>query len=381
MRYSQTLTILALALLLFIGGSLVSTESQAQQPLTEGNFVFVNYIGQEMTFDLDDVTHHVPGTDTVSDGGRLVLTLAAGEHKFAANVPGGPRGFAGEFTIVSGEVVAKAARIEQTGPVVRNGKLLVAPQDFVAVFDYNPAPPPAVEMPVVDTWQPTPASAGQGSLVLVNHIGRELTFDLNGQLYKVPAPTNTIPGRLQIGVNPGFHRYTASVPAGSLNREITVVAGQVTALNFTADPPEPLKYKVGEEFEVLQPVIMRLFAEDITAQAVMAETTPPLALEDQAPQILPETGGVVILPAIDDGLLVKNYAGDTLTLTINQQVYTIPDGAEYRLALPPGLYSYTASRPGLATTGLVDLAVGQSLELSIAINVAHDFLNVYETWR
>lgn len=357
-----------------------STTAFAQEGSGNANFIFVNFIGQEMTFDLDDVTYVIPGTDTMPDGGRLELQLQAGEHKYAANIPGG-EGSAGEFTIVPGEIVARAARIEQTSPRVDdNGILLEKPRDFVFVFDFDPFAEPVEETSIIDDWQPTIASPGSASIVWINHIGEELTVDLNGQLYKISPQSNNIPGRLQIEVTPGNYRYTASVPAGSFNSEFTAIAGQVVGLAIYADPlPEP-EYNVGEEFEFVQPVTMHLFEEDLTgrAQAATEPVTP-----DTAPATLPATGGeigpaIVEPPLLYEGLLVKNYTGDTLIFTINNQAYSVPDNTEQTLSLPPGHYSYTASLPFVATTGELDLGAGQGVELSIAINVAHDFLTVYQ---
>ncbi len=358
-----------------------STSIYAQQEATGENFIFINYIGQEIILDLDDVTYTVPGTDMFPEGGRFAMTLPAGEHKFATNVPGGPPGFAGEFTINSGDVVAKAARIDQTGPIVDNKGILVEPpRDFVFVFDFDPFAVPVEDVPVVDTWQPSVATPAKGSLVWINHIGDELAVDLSGTLYKVPAKVDDIPGRVQIDVAPGNYRYTASVPYGSLNSEVTVEAGRVTALNLSADPqPEP-EYDVGEEFELLPPVTMNLFAADVTGQAEAA--VEPI-MPDSAPQTLPNTGGeispvAVEVPVVMDGLHIKNYAGDTLLFTINNKTFTIPNNTEQTLTLAPGQYTYTASIPLVATTGSVDLGVGRGVELSVAINVNHDVLSVFQ---
>ena len=352
----------------------------AQGGADNGNFIFINYIGQEMTFDLDDVTYIIPGTDTMPEGGRLSLQLSTGEHKFAANIPGGS-GSAGEFTIIPGVVVAKAARIEQTSPRVdNNGILLEKPKDMVFVFDFDPFGMPVEETPLVDDWQPNVALSGSASLVWINHIGDELTVDLNGQLYKVPPSNNNIPGRLQVDVTPGEYQYTASVPAGSLNSELTAVAGQVVGLVIFADPLPEREYKIGEEFEFVQPLTLHLVEEDLTGQT-QAVAEP--ATSDTAPLTLPNTGGIIgpvtIEPSVmSDGLHIKNYAGDALIFTINNQAYTIPNNAEQTLPVPAGHYTYTASTPFVATTGEVDVFVGQGVELSIVINVAHDFLTVYQ---
>jgi hypothetical protein len=357
-----------------------ATDSHAQQEVGGENFIFVNFIGREMSFDLDDVTYLIPGTDTTPEGGQLALQLPAGDHKYAAHIPG-IDGSAGEFTITPGQVVAKAARIEQTSPEVKDGILVAAPDDVVLVFDFDPLAGPAQEIPVVDTWQPEVAGPGSASLVFSNFVGDELTLDLNGQRYTVAPPARDIPGRLQLDVSPGLYRYTASVPAGSTNGEIMAVSGQVVGLTVFADPLPEREYDVGEEFELLLPVTMRVFEEDLTARAGVAAESLPAEI---APGTLPDTGGTIdpvdilspLRPA--EGLVVKNFAGDTLLLTINDQVYSIPVDTERTLALPPGQYSYTASIPFVATTGELDLQAAQTVELSIAINVAHDLLSVYQ---
>ena len=77
--------------------------------------------------------------------------------------------------------------------------------------------------------------------------------------------------------------------------------------------------------------------------------------------------------------LVKNYTGDTLVFTIDNQAYFVPDNSEETILLTtPGSYNYTASLPYVATTGTVNLPEGHGIELSIAINLARDFLSVYQ---
>ena len=56
--------------LLFVTALIIilPTTTQAQQRLNE-NFIFINYIGQALTLDLDDVTYIIPGTDVAPEGG------------------------------------------------------------------------------------------------------------------------------------------------------------------------------------------------------------------------------------------------------------------------------------------------------------------------
>jgi hypothetical protein len=365
--------------MLLVLGSFPTIISAQQTSEGQPNFVFINYFGQEMVFDLDDITYTIPGTATAPEGGRLELTLAEGEYKYAANVPGVDTGSAGTFIIAPGGYVGKAARLEKTNALLdRNGEVLEKPREYIYVFEVDPFAAPAVTSAVVDTWQPATAAPGQGSLVWTNYNGTELTIDLNGALYKVPAAANNLPGRLQIDVAPGLYRYTASVPYGSLNGEVAVMAGQVTGLTLSAKPQEEPEYKVGEPSPLTRPVELQLYQEDLTSRA--ASVTPTAS---PAPADLPASGAVLPSPTQEagvasNGLLVKNYAGETLIFTINDQAYEVPNNSQTTLSLPPGRYNYTVSLPFVATTGTVEVAAGSGLELSVAINIKHDVLSVYQ---
>ncbi len=371
-------SILALVwLLTALSAAIFPTFTYAQQNGQEKpNFVFVNYLGQELTLDLDDVTYTVPSTAVSPAGGRLELGLAAGEHKYAAHAPGIGLGSSGTFVIGPDGPIGKAARLDKTGPALdRDGLVLEKPRDYVQVFDFDPLAAPAPVAPVVDTWQPTAPAPGQSSLAWTNYNGDELTVDLNGQLYKVPGAVANVPGRLQINVAPGVYRYTASVPYGSLNGEVNVTSGQVVGLTISAKlQPEP-KYEIGEPSPLPREVELVLAQEDLTARTIPAGEIAPAEVPS-AEGIAPPANGVTEKTV--PGLVVKNYSGDTLNFTINGLAYLIPNQAETKLTLPPGQYNYTASLPDVATTGTVEVTKGQPLELSVAINVNHNVLSVYQ---
>jgi hypothetical protein len=303
------------------------------QETTDSNFILINYVGQDITLDLDDTTYTVPGTNTNPEGGRFELQLGPGEHKYAVNVPQ-VGGSAGEFTIEPGGTFAKGVRLEMGNPAIdRNGLLLEEPQEEVFLFDIDPfATAPTGVEPAVDIWQPVPPASGQGSIVWINHSGEdELTVDLAGQLYKITPKRNDIPGRLQVDLSPGTYRYTASVPYGSLNGEIAVAAGEVAGLNIIPGIKKEPEYEVGEEVEI-PPVELSVFAESLTGQTATVQP-------DLAPEAMPETEAetattAVEAPAVSEGVLVKNYTGDTLIFTINNQAVPIPDGAEQKITLP-----------------------------------------------
>jgi len=367
--------LLLLLVVLTLGSFPLATHAQ-QGDAGKPNFIFVNYFGQEMVFDLDDVTYTIPGTATAPEGGRLELQLASGEHKYAANVPGVDTGSAGTFVITPGGFVGKAARMELTNALLdRDGNVLEKPKEYVFVFDFDPFAAPVPQAPAGDTWQPVAAAVGQGSLAWTNYNGDELTVDLNGTIYKVPPAANNGPGRLQINLAPGLYRYTASLPNGSLNGEINLAAGQVVGMNVSAKLQEEPDYDIGEPSPLPLPVDLLLSQEDLTAKA-----TPQVQV---VPGELPTSGGVpapAAAPAVTTpaGLLIKNYAGDTMTFTINEQTFTIANNASTVLSLPPGRYNFTASLPFVATTGTVDITAAKGVDLSIATNVNHDVLSVYQ---
>lgn len=378
---------LLLIVVLLLGGFPEAVNAQ-QDGDGNPNFVFVNYIGQEVVLDLDDITYTVPSTAVAPAGGRLELQLAPGEHKYAANVPGIDTGSAGTFIITAGGYVGKAARLEKTNALLdREGNVLEKPKDYVFVFDVDPFAEPVAPTPVVDTWQPRVAAPDQSSLVWTNYTGDELTVDLNGTIYKVPPAANDIPGRLQIDVAPDLYRFTASVPNGSVNGEINATAGQVTGLNISAKLQPSPKFEIGEPSPLPLPVDLLLSQEDLTARAVpvgqaaQAQSTTSSGAATPAGTTTPASTAApadTATPAVPTGLLIKNYTGDTLTFTINEQAYPVISNAETVLPLPPGRYNYTASLPFVATTGTVDLTADQRVELSIATNVDHDILNVYQ---
>ena len=147
------------------------------------------------------------------------------------------------------------------------------------------------------------------------------------------------------------------------------------------------------------PVSLKLFRENLTDAAATA--VQPVTLPD-VPAVLPatpsnglpvqpttpsETAAVTgdlpdivdtpVTPSNATGLLVKNYAGDALVFTINNQTVTIAENGEQLLDLPTGSYSYTASVPFAAANGIVELSTGQRAELSVVTNVEH---NALQTW-
>lgn len=372
MLKNRILVTLSFLLFAALVAGLFPAAGWAQEEAGEPNFVFVNYLGQPVTLDLDDTTYTVPGTETNAEGGRLAFSLAAGEHKYAVNAAGVPTGTRGTFVIEPGQVVGRAVRLEQTGPSLdREGNVLKKPEDYIFMFDIDPLAAPEAPAPVVDTWQPAPAPGGMGSLVWINYTGDELTVDLNGQVYRVPPQSNDIPGRLQTDLEPGLYRFTASVPYGAISSEVDVSAGEVSGLNVSAELQPAPEYRVGEPVTIPE-VTLRLDREDLTAQAGAVVATTPAPGGTEQPESMPAPDAA----PVSEGLLIKSYVGETVVFTIDGEQHFIPAGAEQTIQLDPGQYNFTASLPYVAQTGTIDVAAGQGITLSLSTNVAGNVLNV-----
>ncbi len=354
--------------------------NQAQQNVT-GNFIFINYFGQELQLELDDTRYVVPGTATQSDGGRLTLTLALGQHKYAVTVPGIPLGSAGEFTLEAGQMVAKAARLAQTQPRVENGILIEKPRDYVQLFDFNPN----ASQPVapIDTWKPIAAPTGQASVIWVNNGGvDELTLDVNGQTYKVPPKKEAMPGRLQLNFAPGYYKYTVSVPNGGGGGELKLDVGQVMAVSVAVERPAPV-YDVGDDYNPFPEAKVTITLDNWTAKTITSTLvtsgtlTTTLVTRGTLTTTQPAMAITTTL-AQTPSVLIKNYTADTLLLTVNGQVYPVPSNGEYTLNLPIGRYDYTASLPLTAKNGTLDLTAKSYIELSATLNLADKSLLIYQ---
>lgn len=66
--------------------------------------------------------------------------------------------------------------------------------------------------------------------------------------------------------------------------------------------------------------------------------------------------------------MIKNFAGNNLTFTLNDQTYSVPTDVEQVLPLSPQRYTYTASTPRGTVSGEFTITPGQVMELSLYID-------------
>jgi hypothetical protein len=353
----------ALPVLLIL--SLISVAAASAQA-GQAELIIINYVGEPMTFTLDRTQYTVPGTTTSPGGGRSTFTLTPGQHTYSAQVPGA-QGTNGEVVLSAGQTKVLGARLEQTGAVLSpSGTVLEKPTQQLVLFEASLTPPAPTPTPTAAPLQPLPP--GEGALVLVNYIGGTLTVNINNQVYTVPAD-----GRLQVNLPPGEVTYSASSGLAGTNGSVQIVAGQYTGLGFSTEPVPKPDYDVGKQAPTPQAPKMDVSPVPITGAPASQASPSPTQVTPAKPSI------TSVPPAAGQGeVVVVNYIGETLTFTINSQQYqAAPNGGQLTLSLPPGTYTYTASVPSSSDNGSLDLTAGQTVQISVALNVNNGQLELY----
>ena len=189
------------------------------------------------------------------------------------------------------------------------------------------------------------AQGGQAELIIINYVGEPMTFTLDGTQYTVPG-TNSSPGggRSTFTLAPGQHNYSAQVPgAGGTNGEVVLSAGQTKVLGARLEQTGPVLSPSGTVLEKPGEQLV-LFEASLTPSApAPTPTLPPL-------QPLPSGEGALVL---------VNYIGGTLTVNINNQLYTVPADGRLQVNLPPGEVTYSANAGLSGTNGSVQIVAGQ----------------------
>jgi hypothetical protein len=189
------------------------------------------------------------------------------------------------------------------------------------------------------------AQGGQAELIIINYVGEPMTFTLDGTQYTVPG-TNAMPGggRSSFTLTPGQHAYSAQVPgADGTNGEIVLSAGQTQVLGARLERTGPVLSPTGEVLEKPKD------------QLVIFEAS----LTPSAPTPTPQPSPLQPLPSGEGALVLVNYIGETLTVNINNQLYTVPADERIQVNLPPGQVTYSASAGFSGTNGSVQIVAGQ----------------------
>jgi hypothetical protein len=354
--FGAFLTIMALVFL--FSGAMVSAQGE------QASLVIVNYVGAEMAFTLDGTLHTVQGTDTAPGGGQLPLMLTPGQHTYSAHVPGS-EGANGKIELVAGQRQVLGVRLERSSAVISPaGTVLEEPHDVLVFFEASLTPSAPTSTPQPAPLQPL--AAGQGALVFINYIGEALTLDLDGSVYIVPAN-----GRLQVNMQPGEVRYSASAGFSGSNGIVQVTDGVHTGLGFAREiPPEP-DYQVGNLAPTPVPLDMSIFSVSLEDETVGEAPTEPGVASPTA--VVPASAR-----ADDAELRLVNYIGETLTFTVDNQVYSVTGGGgQLILNLLPGEHTFTASTSGAGTNGSLRVAAGEVILVSTSLDIESGQLKVY----
>ncbi len=197
------------------------------------------------------------------------------------------------------------------------------------------------------------AASAQGSeakLILINYVGADMTFTLDGTVYTVPG-TGTVPGggQLTLALAPGRHTYSGQVPgADGSNGEVDLTAGQTQILGARLEQTGAVISPTGVVLQ--EPRDMLVFFE--------ASLTPP------APTAIPQPAPLQPLPAGQGALVFVNYIGEDLIVNIHDVQYTVPADSRLQINLPPGEVTYTASTSRSSLNGSARVTAGVYTGLS-----------------
>jgi len=174
----------------------------------------------------------------------------------------------------------------------------------------------------------TYAQEGQAALIVLNYVGKEMSFTLDGAQYTVPPASNGQPGQSNFELAPGKHEYSGGIPGGpGANGLVELAAGQRYVLGARLDT---LPARLSPEGKVIEePRDILVFFE---ASLQPAAPTPVVTRSPLQP-----------LPAGMGALVFENYIGEELVVDLQGTVYRVPANGRLQVNLSPGEYSFSVS--------------------------------------
>jgi hypothetical protein len=204
----------------------------ALQPLPagQGALVFVNYVGEELTVNINNTVYKAPAD------GQLQINLAPGQVNYTASV--GPSFYNGTVSIQAGAYTGlSVTRDIPVTPTYELGEL--KPTAVPLELHINPVSvsgePVATATPAASApagGNAAPAPSGGTTLTVVNWIGQPAIFTIDNKEYSLAANG----GSAAIALTPGDYTFSASTPKGSTNGSLTVVSGASVQVSLAANP-------------------------------------------------------------------------------------------------------------------------------------------------
>jgi len=189
------------------------------------------------------------------------------------------------------------------------------------------------------------AQAESATLVVINYVGTELIFTLDGTQYTVPG-TDVQPagGQLQLTLAAGRHDYSGAIPGGpGANGQVELAAGQTYVLGARLEKSAPVLSPEGVVLE--KPTDQLIWFE---ASLAPAAATP-----------VPTRPALQAIPAGQGALVLDNYIGEELVVNLNGALHTVPANGRLQLNLAPGVYTYSASVATSSVNGSVEVVAGE----------------------
>jgi hypothetical protein len=202
-------------------------------PAGQGALVFVNYVGEELTININNTIYKAPAD------GQLQINLAPGQVNYTASV--GASSYNGTASIQAGTYTGlSVTRDLPVTPDLDLGKL--KPTAVPLKLHINPVSlsgepvataTPAPSAPTGGGAAPAaPGPSGGTTLTVVNWIGQPALFTIDNKEYSLAANG----GSVAIALTPGDYTFTASTPKGSTNGSLKVVSGAGVQVSLTANP-------------------------------------------------------------------------------------------------------------------------------------------------
>jgi len=199
----------------------------------------------------------------------------------------------------------------------------------------------------------TSAQAGQAELVIINFVGAEIVFTLDGTSYTIPG-TDTIPdgGQLTLTLTPGRHTYSGHVPGSEgTNGEVTLASGESQVLGTRLERTDPVISPADVVLEGPRDVL-------VFFEASLAPT---------APKLQPQPTPLRPSPAGQGALVFVNYIGEELIVDIGGALSTVPANGRLQIDLLPGEVSYSASgkTTGVTVKSAPNSALGSCVKSAV----------------
>ena len=202
-------------------------------PAGKGALVFVNYVGEELTVNINNTVYKGPAD------GQLQINLAPGEVRYTASV--GASSYNGTASIQAGVYTGlSVTRDIPVTPELDLGKL--KPTAEPLKLHINPV---SLSGEPVATATPTPSAPAGGSaapgasapsgganLTVVNWIGQPAIFTIGNKEYDLAANG----GSVAIAIAPGDYTFSASTPKGSTNGSLKIASGASVQVSLAANP-------------------------------------------------------------------------------------------------------------------------------------------------